>query len=46
MRARMALLIAVAALVLAGCGGGSGGPRRVTIALDFTTASTPASTRR
>src|SRR5689334_1230671 len=36
MRARMALLVAVAALVLAGCGGGSGSPRRVTIALDFT----------
>src|SRR3954469_4822697 len=36
MRARMALLAAVAALVLAGCGGGAGGPRRVTIALDFT----------
>ena len=32
----MALLAAVAALVLAGCGGGSSGPRRVTIALDFT----------
>jgi putative hydroxymethylpyrimidine transport system substrate-binding protein len=32
----MALLAAVAALVLAGCGGGSAGPRRVTIALDFT----------
>lgn len=32
----MALLAAVAALVLAGCGGGSGSPRRVTIALDFT----------
>jgi NitT/TauT family transport system substrate-binding protein/putative hydroxymethylpyrimidine transport system substrate-binding protein len=36
MRARMALFVAVAALVLAGCGGGSGSPRRVTIALDFT----------
>jgi putative hydroxymethylpyrimidine transport system substrate-binding protein len=36
MRARMALSVAVAALVLAGCGGGSGSPRRVTIALDFT----------
>jgi putative hydroxymethylpyrimidine transport system substrate-binding protein len=36
MRARMALLVTVAALVLAGCGGGSGGQRRVTIALDFT----------
>jgi putative hydroxymethylpyrimidine transport system substrate-binding protein len=36
MRARIALLVAVAALVLAGCGGGSGSPRRVTIALDFT----------
>jgi NitT/TauT family transport system substrate-binding protein/putative hydroxymethylpyrimidine transport system substrate-binding protein len=36
MRARMALLVAVAALVVAGCGGGSGSPRRVTIALDFT----------
>src|SRR2546421_13070878 len=36
MRARMALLAAVAALVLAGCGGGSSGPRRVTVALDFT----------
>jgi putative hydroxymethylpyrimidine transport system substrate-binding protein len=36
MRARMALLAAVAALVLAGCGGGSAGPRRVTVALDFT----------
>src|SRR3954454_3843244 len=36
MRARMALLAAVAPLVLAGCGGGSSGPRRVTIALDFT----------
>src|SRR5436305_9424298 len=35
MRARMALFVAVAALVLAGCGGGSGSPRRVTIALDF-----------
>jgi putative hydroxymethylpyrimidine transport system substrate-binding protein len=32
----MALLVAGAALVLAGCGGGSGGPRPVTIALDFT----------
>jgi len=32
----MALSVAVAALVLAGCGGGSGSPRRVTIALDFT----------
>jgi putative hydroxymethylpyrimidine transport system substrate-binding protein len=32
----MALLVAVAALVLAGCGGGSGQPPRVTIALDFT----------
>jgi putative hydroxymethylpyrimidine transport system substrate-binding protein len=36
MRARSALLVALAALVLAGCGGGSGQPRRVTIALDFT----------
>src|SRR4051794_21125773 len=36
MRARMALLAAVAALVVAGCGGGSSGPRRVTVALDFT----------
>lgn len=36
MRARMALFVAVVALVLAGCGGGSGSPRRVTIALDFT----------
>src|SRR4051794_6407250 len=36
MRARMALLAAVAALVLAGCGGGSSGPRQATIALDFT----------
>jgi putative hydroxymethylpyrimidine transport system substrate-binding protein len=36
MGVRMALLAALAALVLAGCGGGSGGPRRVTIALDFT----------
>jgi putative hydroxymethylpyrimidine transport system substrate-binding protein len=36
MRARTALLVAVLALVLAGCGGGSGEPRRVTIALDFT----------
>src|SRR5919204_2379175 len=36
MRARMALFVAAAALVLAGCGGGSGEPRRVTIALDFT----------
>src|SRR5205085_8826407 len=36
MRARMALFVAVPALVLAGCGGGSGEPRRVTIALDFT----------
>ena len=32
----MALFVAVAALVLTGCGGGSGSPRRVTIALDFT----------
>src|SRR3954470_13388346 len=32
----MALLAAVAALVLAGCGGESSQPRRVTIALDFT----------
>jgi NitT/TauT family transport system substrate-binding protein/putative hydroxymethylpyrimidine transport system substrate-binding protein len=32
----MALFVAAAALVLAGCGGGSGEPRRVTIALDFT----------
>ena len=32
----MALLAAVTALVLAGCGGGSAGPRRVTVALDFT----------
>lgn len=32
----MALLAAAAALVLAGCGGSSGGPRPVTIALDFT----------
>src|SRR5437764_12813189 len=36
MRARKALLAAVAALGLAGCGGGSAGPRRVTVALDFT----------
>ncbi|HEX6460776.1 MAG TPA: ABC transporter substrate-binding protein [Thermoleophilaceae bacterium] len=36
MRGRIALSVAVAALVLAGCGGGSGQPRRVTIALDFT----------
>src|SRR5437764_7167454 len=36
MRARMALLAAVAALVLAGCGGGPSEPRRVTVALDFT----------
>ena len=36
MRARIAVSVAVAALVLAGCGGGSGQPRRVTIALDFT----------
>ena len=32
----MALLAAVAALVLAGCGGGPSEPRRVTVALDFT----------
>lgn len=32
----MALLVAMAALVLAGCGGGAAEPRRVTIALDFT----------
>jgi putative hydroxymethylpyrimidine transport system substrate-binding protein len=32
----MALLVAIAALVPAGCGGGSGEPRGVTIALDFT----------
>jgi NitT/TauT family transport system substrate-binding protein/putative hydroxymethylpyrimidine transport system substrate-binding protein len=38
MRPRVALLAAVLALVLAGCGGGggSGQPRRVTVALDFT----------
>jgi putative hydroxymethylpyrimidine transport system substrate-binding protein len=38
MRPRVALLVAVLALVLAGCGGGggSGQPRRVTLALDFT----------
>lgn len=38
MRARIGVLIAVSALVLAGCGGGSGSsqPQRVTVALDFT----------
>ena len=36
MRTGMALSVALAALMLAGCGGGSGQPRPVTIALDFT----------
>jgi putative hydroxymethylpyrimidine transport system substrate-binding protein len=35
-RARLAALWAASALALAGCGGGSTGPRPVTIALDFT----------
>jgi putative hydroxymethylpyrimidine transport system substrate-binding protein len=36
MRARIALLAAVAALVIAGCGGGSSKQQPVTVALDFT----------
>jgi NitT/TauT family transport system substrate-binding protein/putative hydroxymethylpyrimidine transport system substrate-binding protein len=36
MRARIALLAAAAALVVAGCGGGSGKQQPVTVALDFT----------
>ncbi len=38
MRPRIALLIALAAVVVAGCGGGESSqqPRRVTLALDFT----------
>jgi NitT/TauT family transport system substrate-binding protein/putative hydroxymethylpyrimidine transport system substrate-binding protein len=36
MRVRTAVLAVVAVLVFAGCGGGSGGQKRVTLALDFT----------
>jgi NitT/TauT family transport system substrate-binding protein/putative hydroxymethylpyrimidine transport system substrate-binding protein len=36
MRPRIALLVALAALVLAGCGGSSQQPQQATIALDFT----------
>jgi NitT/TauT family transport system substrate-binding protein/putative hydroxymethylpyrimidine transport system substrate-binding protein len=36
MRGRIALLVAVAALALAGCGGGSSTQKPVTVALDFT----------